>query len=183
MQVQGVVEKEVTRPMAPKPGQQPYNAYDIFIGGVKYGCGFKPTGANAGDNVSFDATQNEGGYWNLTRGTGVLVGTSAPVQNQAVAPTMPVTQASVQKSVSDTQIAIQLQSSRKDAIEMVKILAQTSSIGISDKTAVSKRAPIIEALVDDYTSSFYNRIGEVVANGGVGEAVPKEGNFDDDVNF
>tara|TARA_R110002126_G_scaffold250085_1_gene392924 strand:- start:491 stop:1060 length:570 start_codon:yes stop_codon:yes gene_type:complete len=170
MQISGVVERAETRPMTFGDGRQGA-AYDLYVNGTKYGCGFKPTGANVGDTVSFDATQN-GQYWNLAKNTPVTIGAAAQVVPQAVPQqgqvqsTLAVT-SPPRQGPTDTQVAIQFQSSRKDAIEQVKTLLQYGAGGITDKTVASKRADIIDALTDEYTTTYFNRIIEVVENGGV----------------
>jgi hypothetical protein len=57
--------------------------------------------------------------------------------------------------------SIQYQSARKDALAMVKLLIENAAVKLPE--AESKRAGVIEALVDRFTASYYEDIGDLGA--------------------
>lgn len=56
---------------------------------------------------------------------------------------------------TSTQQAIQYQSSRKDALEFVRIIADNEVVKLPAKTKPDERLAALEALVDRYTARFF----------------------------
>lgn len=121
--------------------------FTIYVGGVGYGTGKNSMGASSGDYVEFTATQNDRGYWNVDKGTlkpaTAPAGASAPAQNKPT--TAPVGDA--------RQDSIVFQSSRKDALEFVKILQAAGKIDFG-KSKGADSISILETYVDKFTEHF-----------------------------
>jgi hypothetical protein len=132
--------------------------YSIYVNGTGYGTGKNSQGASAGDFVEFAAVQNERGYWNVEKGT--LKPTSAPagVSAPAAAPTN--RPAATTNPVGDArQDSIVFQSSRKDALEFVKLLQAAGKIDFGKSKGADSIA-ILETYVDKFTEHFVSEAAQ-----------------------
>lgn len=60
--IKGTFESYISKPGVSKTSGKPYHLYSIVVDGTKYGFGFNPPKAAAGDVVTFNAETNERGY-------------------------------------------------------------------------------------------------------------------------
>jgi len=133
--------------------------------------GFDEPACKEGDYVKITASENDRGYLQADE---VKRLKNAPARSSAA------TSSGASSNVSSTQKSIHYQSSRKDAIEVLKLLTQQDALPLSSaktKAGEAKRYEEIMALVDKLTVRFFNdaetqRILAVVAD---------EGKIDSDV--
>lgn len=144
-------------------------AYNLCMGDVWYGYGFKSDGApefSEGQTISFDYV-DRGKFKNINKA-------SIKVEQAA----QPGGDAGASKGtgrVDARQLSIQYQSSRNAAIELVGIMLQNSAVSLPAKKA--EQFDAVVALVDDLTVKFHNDVDKTVEDGGVVPAefeVPKE---------
>ena len=162
-QVQGVVEKVLTRNTARG------TAYNIVVNGTLYGGGFKHPGVQGGESVSFMATQNDRGYWNVGSPIQVIGGGQAPAQPQGQpAPQRqqrPQNQgqqggkddywkAKEQRDVVNQQV-IQYQSSRNSAIAAVSCALQNDALSLPQKKG--ERLDALLDIIDEVTERYQHR--------------------------
>lgn len=125
------------------------------VGETWYDLGKTKMGLREGDSVEFQATQNERGYWRIDKGTikpvEAPVAASVPVGASARAGST----ASAYKD--NRQDSIVMQSSRKDALEFVKLLVEVGAVDFGKAKGADKQA-IAEAYVDKYTDHFVEEV-------------------------
>lgn len=137
-------------------------AYGIKMSdGVWYGHGFVRPKFQKGDNVTFEY-EMKGQYANIVVRS-VQVANAASQPQQAAQPTQSAPAAPAAPNA--TQISIQYQSSRKDALEFVKLAMQADALPLPTKK--SDRMDALQALVEDTTGRYYAAVSETVKNGGV----------------
>lgn len=166
--VEGVVFKVYDRDFRGK------KSYTIKIDGdpTWYRAGGKRWAgiAEAGNRVAFDAEPNEG------RDDAKIV------SDVVLAKATPAAGGSPSAGGGDRGNSIVYQSSRKDALALVALLAQTGALKLP--AAQAKKVGVIEAAVDRYTALFFDDVftlGAVVreAEGTEGEADESEGDESD----
>jgi len=134
--------------------------YDVEINGKRYGHGKTKPKFVAGDCVKFSVIRN-GQFTNVRPGTmekhDVAQSTPATAVLTAIekAPTTGVTYASKEDS---RQNSIVLQSARKDAIEVTKLLLQADAAGIKAKDTWAVKHDLLLGLVNDLTRRFYHNV-------------------------
>ncbi len=144
--------------------------YDVEINGKRYGHGKIKPKFLAGDCVKFSVLRN-GQYTNVKPGTmekhdveesspatAVLgkVETATPERQDArPAAAKPDTYANKEDS---RQNSIVLQSARKDAIEVTKLLLQADATGIKAKDTWATKHELLLALVNDLTRRYYHNV-------------------------
>jgi len=148
-------------------------AYGIKMSdGNWYGHGFTAPVFAKGDSISFSWDAN-GAFKNIDIST-----VTKEQQQQA-----PVQSSGGKSSggYNDTQISIQYQSSRKDAIEVIGVALAHDALPLPTKK--SDRYDAIVAAVNDLTGVFYADVSKTVANGGVvleelEQAVERDGGWE-----
>lgn len=126
--------------------------------------------AESGNRVAFDYTPNADGKSGNITGPVTLAAAPAPAASGSVG-FVPS---------GERQNSIVYQSSRKDAIELVKLILSTEAIAVPAKKA--DRLEFIEALVDHYTATMFedvNTLGAVTREN-EGGGVPSEGSNGED---
>jgi hypothetical protein len=132
--------------------------YSIYVNGTGYGTGKNSQGASAGDYVEFAAIQNDRGYWNVEKGT--LKPTAAPAGVSAPATAPANRPAATTNPVGDArQDSIVFQSSRKDALEFVKLLHAAGKIDFGKSKGADSIA-ILETHVDKFTEHFVSEAAQ-----------------------
>lgn len=138
--------------------------YTIKIDGDPkyYRCGEKDPGSIAGKTVSFAVKKEE-----ATQATvdGKITATADSGKSGGASPGTGVDWAKKDAS-------IQYQSSRKDALELVKLLIASTALKLPK--AQADIAGVIEAAVDHYTSQFFEDIGSLAAVARANGIDPKE---------
>lgn len=120
------------------------------VGDIWFDLGKTKMGLREGDSVEFQATQNERGYWRVEKGT--IKPVEAPVSASTLVQTSKGT-GSAAPYKDPRQDSIIHQSSRKDAIETVKLLAELNIIDFGKAKGADKQA-IVETYVDKYTDHY-----------------------------
>jgi hypothetical protein len=154
----GFVKKITVKQGQGKRG--PWSAYSVKIekeNGNEYeewlSSGFEAPNFKEGEYVTIEAAQNDKGYWQI-KSSKVLK--NAPAKKSSAAGAG----ASV-GGANSRESTIHYQSSRKDAIEVLRLLTDVDALPISGaKTAagVAKRYEEVMALVDKLTVRFYNDV-------------------------
>lgn len=138
--------------------------YDVEINGKRYGHGKVKPKFLAGDCVKFSVLRN-GQYMNVRPGTMEKHDVAQPTPATAVL-------AAVEKATAPTtssggtyaskedsrQNSIVLQSARKDAIEVTKLLLQADACGIKAKDTWATKHDLLLGLVNDLTRRFYHNV-------------------------
>ena len=191
-QVSGVAKSIQVKNGMGKNGK-PYTMYSVFItqqqgNDLRVGWGFEPPPFQEGQAITCEIEQN-GSYYNWKKNTAVKAepfsGTPTPA---AAAPARDLLRSSIGPAVvpfnnDSRQASIVYQSSRKDAIEFVKILAQADALPISaakSKSAEAKRFDQLKDIVDKLTVQFVRdvetlRLLESVADAGDVKVAPVAG--------
>lgn len=138
--------------------------YDVEINGKRYGHGKVKPKFLAGDCVKFSVLR-KGQYLNVRPGTmekhDVAQPTPATTLLAAVekAATTTTSSGSTYASKEDSrQNSIVLQSARKDAIEVTKLLLQADACGIKAKDTWATKHELLLCLVNDLTRRFYHNV-------------------------
>lgn len=152
MLVQGVVEKvqEYPSKYQDKWGKAKPSMWAFFVDNIRYSAGnVKPPAV--GSNVSFEAAQDDKGYWNAD---GSTIKVSQAVTNTQAPPVGQIPNKTL--AFNDVrQDSIIYQSSRKDALEFVGMLLNAGLIDFGKAKSASK-TDIVEIYVDNYTTRFFN---------------------------
>ena len=154
--VSGYIESVQERPSQYKwpDGKQKPSMWSIKVDNVNYGAGNKKPPAQ-GSYVTFETVQKENGYYNVVGDVSLAtppVGTPAP--SQAV-PAMNGAPAAVH--VDRRQDSIVFQSSRKDALEFVKLLFTNNLIDLG-KAKGAQKIELAEVYLDYYTERFIDNV-------------------------
>lgn len=142
--------------------------YDVEINGKRYGHGKVKPKFIAGDCVKFSVLRN-GQYLNVRPGTMEKHDVAQPTpattvlttltQGAAAPPTTPYPGTVTFASKEDSrQNSIVLQSARKDAIEVTKLLLQADACGIKAKDTWATKHELLLGLVNDLTRRFYHNV-------------------------
>lgn len=177
--ISGVVEKKGSRVAGDG------NTYwDLTVNGVRYGFGRNQPKCNEGDNVSFEASQNDKGFWNANVKT--LARASAPV----AAPTVPAAAGNTRAWFPDDkrQDSITYQSARKDAIEVAKALLSAGLMEFGAKAKLGDKQEITLALIDKMTVQYFNDTKVLMplsmrVSKSENKVVPADPEFDDELDF
>lgn len=143
--------------------------YDVEINGKRYGHGKIKPKFLAGDCVKFSVLRN-GQYTNVKPGTmekhdveesspATAVLGKVETTGAAQPPTTPYPGRVTFESKEDSrQNSIILQSARKDAIEVTKLLLQADATGIKAKDTWATKHELLLALVNDLTRRYYHNV-------------------------
>jgi len=153
--VSGVVESITKRPT------QFGTMHNVTVNGTTYGAGNLPPQAEVGDYVTFESYKN-GAFHNMKTSTLKLaVGTPEPV---ATAPTEPATSVAVtpeprrtSSHVDARQASIVFQSSRKDALELTRILVECEGAGFTKADKWKDKHEKVVTLFEDLTRRLYHQ--------------------------
>lgn len=162
--VSGYIEQVVERPSKYKwpNGQQKASMWSMRVDNVNYGCkNTKPPAE--GTYVQFEASQNDAGYWDAD-GTSIKPSDMAPAPTPAAVPQQAAASFVPQAApagrspgaiAADTrQDSIIYQSSRKDALELIKALLNKDMLDFG-KAKVAQKIEIVEVYLDQYTVRFF----------------------------
>lgn len=154
--VTGFVESRVERPSQYKwpDGKPKPSMWSMRVDGTNYGCkNTKPP--EEGSYVRFEATQ-DGNYWNADGSTiqKIEVPTAPVAMTYAQALSAPVSAPTAGAKVADPrQDSIIYQSSRKDAMELIKALLDKDLIDFG-KAKLAQKIELVEVYLDHYTVRF-----------------------------
>ena len=141
---------------------KPYTIYNVVLvkkddnSELRVGWGFDAPGFNEGQWIKADVVQN-GQYFNYNKGSPVKVQDGPAPKVTTSAPVASGGGGGGGYNDPARQASIIYQSSRKDAIEFVKILAQADALPISaakSKSAEAKRFDQLKDIVDKLTVQF-----------------------------
>lgn len=146
--------------------------YDVDVNGKRYGCGKIKPKFIAGDCVKFTVTRN-GNFVNVKPGTMEKhdvaestpdSGTVAALQTVSAGwPNIPPPGAvsrTYEGKEDNRQNSIVLQSARKDAIEVTKLLLQADSLGFTAKHKWADKHDIVLAKINDLTRTFFHNTND-----------------------
>lgn len=138
--------------------------YDVDVNGMRYGCGKIKPKFEAGDCVKF-STRKNGNFTNVivatmekhdvqvpTAATETLTQVSTP-QARSAGPTY-------EDKDSNRQNSIVLQSARKDAIEVTKLLLQADALGFKATTKWGEKQELVLARINDLTRTFFHNTND-----------------------
>jgi hypothetical protein len=152
--INGIVEQVGSRPAGRG------TAYSLKVNGTWYSVGFKNPNVQTGQEVSFPVTQN-GQYWNLTKGatvsiTGGGAAAQAPVQQAQQAASQGVSKDEYWKRKEEKDVEkdkrIQYLASRKDAIEVAKLLNDAGALKLPAKQA--DKCDALLAFIGELTEQY-----------------------------
>lgn len=150
-QVKGVLSEIMERPNAWK-GK---TAYDIVVGGEKYGNGFFAPKAKVGDYVEFTAEDRKGnGYWDVAPKT-LKVSDHKPSAAEQAAAAAPARRPSGGNSFDNRQDVISRQAAANTAINFVELLKDLEALPFAASTKKQDREGLVYELVKKYTAEFY----------------------------
>ena len=150
---QGFVERVQEYPSKYKwpNGKQKDSMWAMLVDNIRYSTkNVKPPAE--GSYVQFEATQ-QGEYWNADPST--IKNIEAPAAQRSVAPS--TTMSTQLGSTNLRDASIHYQSSRKDALELVKMLLAKDMIDFG-KAKAAQKIEIVEIYLDNYTSRFVEDI-------------------------
>lgn len=155
--VSGVVESITRRPT------QFGTMYNVTVNGTTYGAGNLPPQAEVGDYVTFESYKN-GAFHNMKTSTLKrtvatvalsLVDQQAPVVEPVAAP---VTDSRRPTNYVDArQASIVFQSSRKDALELTRILVECEGAGFTKADKWKDKHEKVVTLFEDLTRRLYHQ--------------------------
>ena len=140
--------------------------YDVDVNGKRYGCGKIKPKFIAGDCVKFTVTRN-GNFVNVKPGTMEkhdVEAASPSTETLTAVSTAPAPARSTGMTYEDKdtnrQNSIVLQSARKDAIEVTKLLLQADSLGFTAKHKWADKHDIVLAKINDLTRTFFHNTND-----------------------
>ena len=155
--VTGAVESITKRPT------QFGTMYNVTVNGTTYGAGNLPPQAEVGDYVTFESYKN-GAFHNMKTSTlKKAVGTPEPVSSatstEPVATSVAVTPEPRRASshVDARQASIVFQSSRKDALELTRILVECEGAGFTKADKWKDKHEKVVTLFEDLTRRLYHQ--------------------------
>ncbi|UFK09543.1 hypothetical protein [Xanthomonas phage DES1] len=146
--VQGVVQ-EIKQNQRVVQGQNKI-AYDLIVGGQKYGAGFFAPKCNVGDYVTFESTQN-GNFYNVAPRS-LSVGKAPPGEAVAVAAKNVAAGAG---SFDKRQDAISRQAASNTAIAFLNLLASQDALPVPASKGKGDKQAALEMLLRGYEQRFY----------------------------
>lgn len=202
--VKGFVDQIKVVTNTSKKTGKPFTLYNVILQDAKtgdlspsYGFGFDAPAFKEGDYVKFDVAPGRNPkYLDYVKGTHAI---SKNPPAKPAAPKPAEKAASGGYNSPERQRSITYQSSRKDAIELVRILTEAKALPTSvaeGKAGVTKRFDDIQDAVDKFTVKFFHdvetlRLLETVVDAGepvkaeeaplpdADEAEKPQGEFDD----
>lgn len=145
--------------------------YDVDVNGMRYGCGKIKPKFEAGDCVKF-STRKNGNFINVIVATMEKhdVQTATPATETVTA----LTEGAARPAVSfpsrgaqtyedkdaNRQNSIVLQSARKDAIEVTKLLLQAEALGFKATTKWGEKHDLVLAKINDLTRTFFHNTND-----------------------
>jgi hypothetical protein len=127
--------------------------YAYVVDNTRYGSYKTKLNVQEGDNVTFSATQ-KGNFWNID--TKTVKKLAAPAGNTADKPSPEAKSWGGGKRDASVQDAINYQSARKDALQLLDTLASNGIIDFgTEKTATTKKFATALAYVDKLTVRFF----------------------------
>lgn len=125
-------------------------AYDVVVGGQKYGAGFFAPKCNVGDYVTFESTQN-GNFYNVTpRSLSVGKAPAGEAVQQAAKNV-----ASGAGSFDKRQDAISRQAASNTAIAFMNLLASQDALPVPTSKGKGDKQAALETLLHGYEKRFY----------------------------
>lgn len=164
--IKGVIEAAAQRELNGKFG--PYIAHSMLINDQWYGGLFKKPGENPGfakgTTVEFVADQNAKGFWDIQKGTlKITAGGVSDAGREAPATAPTATVAAANQVGVKRELMIHYQSSRHDAVEVIKSMLAHDCITLPKSK--EKRYDAVLALVDEVTAHLYHKLKEVEEDG------------------
>lgn len=140
--------------------------YDVDVNGMRYGCGKIKPKFEAGNCVKF-STRKNGNFVNVIVATMEKhdVQTATPATETVTALTqVSHTTRSAGQTYEDKdanrQNSIVLQSARKDAIEVTKLLLQAEALGFKATTKWGEKHDLVLAKINDLTRTFFHNTND-----------------------
>lgn len=126
-------------------------AYDLIVGGKKYGYGLYPPKANVGDYVTFEIDASRG-YENVARNSLK----ASEYKGEQSSPARPAVPAASTNSYADRQDTISRQAASNTALEFIQLLERQDALPVpaSAKNKAAKEQALA-TLVKKYTAEFY----------------------------
>lgn len=143
-EVNGIVQKIETRKVA----NGTKTAYDIYVGGQKYGAGLWAPKAKEGDYVTFNANQGQYG-WDVERGT-LKVGKAPKGEEQAA---IKAKVGAAVNSFDARQDAISRQAASNTAIAWVSFLQAAGALTVPATKGKAQAA--LDLVRKEYEKEFY----------------------------
>lgn len=130
-------------------------AYDIVVGGQRYGAGLYAPKAKVGDYVKFDIDDSRG-YQNVARGTLKVSKNKAPAEAVAEAAATAPKVSTAGGTVDMKQEVISRQSAKNTAIEFLKLLQSVDALALpAANSKKGSKQEVVEALLAKYEAQFY----------------------------
>jgi hypothetical protein len=151
--IEGFVQEILERPSkyTDRNGRPKPSMWAVKVDEILYGTKNDKPECKEGDYVSFEASQN-GKYWDMDFST-LKKATPAQTAPQPAAKAAAGQTSGSRWNDPKTQAAIQYQASRKDAIELVRMLLDKDLIDFG-KAKGAQKIELVEIFVDNYTSRF-----------------------------
>jgi len=166
--MQATIERVGSRQVNTKFGEK--TVYSFMANNVWYGSIWKDHGLHEGAVVEFEFQTNSKGYNDVSDIK--VVGQQSPTTPQQTAPVGHLAQPAPANNTR--QMQIHYQSSRHDAVQIVKGMVASEAIVLPAKTAARYSAYL--AYVDEITLKLYSKLEEIEKTGEVEqlEDVPEE---------
>lgn len=145
-QVSGILQEIQTR----KVSNGTKTAYDIVVGGQKYGAGLWAPKAQQGDYVTFNANQSQYGF-DVERGT-LKVGKAPPEEAKRAV------QTNVKQAVGSydaRQDAISRQAASNTAIAWLTLLHAAGALPVSTSKSKGSQQEAMDIVRREYEKEFY----------------------------
>lgn len=158
-------------------------AYSVLVEEDWYGAGFNKPEFSEGYEIEFDVVMN-GKYKNMAN---VVVLNDTPVAPTNITPAKASNKTSggtfskdsywENKEQRDIRIQkeIRFQASRNTAVSFVQVLLESGAIASYEKAAATKKAGILEEVLNHYTNLFYNQTIEVSNSEDIYSSTKEEG--------
>lgn len=156
--LRGYVEEVVSSP-------GPYGLmHRVKIDNVRYGTGKVLAPVKVGDYVEFEGSQTpDGKYWNANASSFKQLDKPSPTASAPAGATFQTVlgPATMQPKAPyvDRNESIVYQSSRKDAIETVKLLVQAGALDVSKQKSLADKQEVLELYIDKLTVRYVEDVG------------------------
>lgn len=128
-----------------------------------YGCKGNKPDCKEGDTVAFNFSVNSRGYSDADVGSLELL-ESGPDAPQAAAPDVQAPTAG-RVSFDKKQAVIVYQSSRKDALDLIRLAAEQELLDLPKKGTVADKFNALRIFIDEATADYYTAAMEVYSTG------------------
>lgn len=145
--------------------------YAFIVDNVRHGTKSRKPACREGDYVEFNSTQN-GNFWDADANS-----IKAKAQPDTPPPTAAATKTKAWEPDTSRQDSIVYQSSRKDALEFVKLLVQAGCVDMG-KAKKADQIELMESYVDRYTSRFIEDVTRLSPPKTVDQDLEEMGNSD-----